>query len=100
MVIYVPRNGEENEATEALANAVQSSSTTAQDQSGTGGTVNINVATAEELQTLPGIGPSKAETIIAYREENGGFDSIEDLMNVSGIGEKSFGKLKASITVK
>lgn len=61
--------------------------------------ININTATAEELMTLPGIGDKKAELIIELREEMGGFKSEADLMNVSGIGEKTFEKLKSRITV-
>ncbi|HLV36889.1 MAG TPA: helix-hairpin-helix domain-containing protein [Spirillospora sp.] len=53
---------------------------------GTGGLVFINRATSEELQTLPGVGPALAERIIAYREANGPFSSLDDLDNVSGIG--------------
>lgn len=56
--------------------------------------VNINTATKEELMTLPGIGESRAESIIAYREENGGFRSIEDIMKVSGIKDAAFDKIK------
>ena len=52
------------------------------------GIVNLNTATAEQLQTLPGIGPVLASRIIAYREEYGSFDTIGELANVSGIGEK------------
>lgn len=59
--------------------------------------VNINSADKEELQTLTGIGPGKAAGILAYREENGSFQSIEELKNVSGIGEKTFEKLKEQI---
>lgn len=61
--------------------------------------VNINIASAEELQTLYGIGPVKAEAIIAYREQNGFFISAEELINVSGIGEKTYLKIKDSICV-
>ncbi|MGN0342851.1 MAG: helix-hairpin-helix domain-containing protein [Roseburia sp.] len=61
--------------------------------------VDINSATAEELMTLPGIGESKAESIIAYREEHGGFSDIEDLMNISGIKEGVFDKIKDYIRV-
>ena len=63
------------------------------------GLVNINTATLEELMTLPGIGQTRAEAIVAYRDEQGGFQSIEDIMNVSGIKEGSFAKLKDRITV-
>lgn len=61
--------------------------------------ININTASQKELTTLPGIGESKASKIISYREENGKFKSIEDIMNVSGIGEATFEKLKSYITV-
>lgn len=61
--------------------------------------VNINTATYEELLTINGIGASKAEAIIKYRETNGKFNSIEDIKNVSGIGDSLFEKIKAYITV-
>ena len=61
--------------------------------------VNINTAGKEELMTLPGIGESKAQLIIDYRNENNGFDSIEELMNIDGIKEGIFNKIKDYITV-
>lgn len=61
--------------------------------------VNINTASLTELQTLSGIGKSKAEAIIRYREQNGNFKSIEDLLNVDGIGEKLYEEIKPNITV-
>ena len=61
--------------------------------------VNLNTATVEQLATIPGVGPKMAERIIDYRQKNGGFKKIEDLMNVSGVGEKSFLKMKPLITV-
>ena len=64
------------------------------------GLVNINTAGADELKTLSGIGDSRAADIIAYREANGSFSSIEDIMNVSGIGESIFNKIKPYITVE
>lgn len=62
--------------------------------------VNINTATNEELQKLPGIGASMASKIITYRKENGKFSKIEDLKNVSGIGEAKFNNIKNYIYVK
>lgn len=62
--------------------------------------VDINHATQEEIEQLKGIGPAKAAAIIAYREENGPFKKAEDLLNVSGIGEKSLESLKAQIMIR
>ena len=61
--------------------------------------VNINSATAEELDSLPGVGPSTAAAIVEDRDANGPFSSVEDLMRVSGIGEKKFAKLRDHICV-
>jgi len=63
------------------------------------GKVNLNTATREELMTLPGVGESKADLIIQYREEHGKFRKIEDVMNISGIKEGLFTKIKENITV-
>lgn len=92
MVVYIPKQGE---TAEDLVQQPAAAGAVAGEQK-----VNLNKATAEDLQTLTGIGPAKAEAILSYREEAGGFKTIEDLMNVSGIGEKSFEKLKDSISVK
>lgn len=62
-------------------------------------TINLNAATIDQLETLPGIGRKTAERIIEYRTKSGGFKRIEDLMNVKGIGEKSFLKLKPLVSV-
>ena len=69
------------------------------DSSQSGALVNINTATQEELETLPSIGEVRAQAIIAYREEHGGFRTTDELMKVSGIGEKIFADISPHITV-
>ncbi len=66
---------------------------------GSGGRVNLNTATKEELMTVPGIGSSKAESILAYRMEHGCFADVRDIMKIAGIKEGIFEKIKDSITV-
>jgi competence protein ComEA len=61
--------------------------------------INLNTATIEQLETLPGIGRKTAERILEFRTKSGGFKRIEELMNVKGIGEKSFLKLKPLVVV-
>ncbi len=61
--------------------------------------IDLNSATAVELDTLPGVGPRTAERILEYRREHGGFERIEDLMDVRGIGERTFLRLKPLVTV-
>ena len=61
--------------------------------------VNLNTATAAELEQLPGVGAKTAALIVEYRQKKGPFKKIEELMNVQGIGEKSFLKLRAQLTV-
>ena len=61
--------------------------------------VNINTASESQLTKLPGIGPSKAAAIVAYREENGMFSSVENIKNVSGIGDATFSNIESMITV-
>ncbi|WP_085994411.1 helix-hairpin-helix domain-containing protein [Oceanobacillus senegalensis] len=63
------------------------------------GKVRLNYATREEIESLNGIGPSKAQAIIQYRDENGLFHSIEDLLEISGIGEKTLEQMKDSVQV-
>ncbi len=65
----------------------------------TNGKVNLNLAGSATLQTIPGIGPSKADRIIEYRETIGRFKKIEDIMNITGIGEKTFESIRDYITV-
>lgn len=69
------------------------------ESSGNQGKVNINTAGQEELMTLPGIGQARAADIMAYRENQGGFQAIEDIMKVSGIKQTAFEKIKERITV-
>jgi competence protein ComEA len=61
--------------------------------------VNLNTATAEQLQTLPGIGPALAKTIIEHRSKNGKFNKIEEILNIKGMGEKKFQKIKDRLVV-
>ena len=61
-------------------------------------TINLNTATIDQLMTLPGIGQKTAERILEYRTKSGGFKKIEELMNVKGIGEKSFLKIKPLVS--
>ena len=92
MVIYVPEKGEIlEEAT------VEDGKARGQQDNGK---INLNQANESELQTLPGIGPSKAAAIIEHRETNGPFKDVADLKLISGIGEKTFEKLKEHISVK
>ena len=62
--------------------------------------INVNKADSSQLETIPGIGPSMAEKIVNYREENGNFQTVEDLKNVSGIGEKKFESMREYVCVK
>lgn len=94
MVVYVPKIGE-SESVAIPSNTSPGTSSNIENP-----LINLNTATSEELQQLDGVGPAKASAIISYREENGPFQKIEDLMNVSGIGQKSFDKLKESIRVQ
>lgn len=104
--IYVPEKGESgvtgNSGTEngslSLNEGTAQISGNGSASAGTG-LVNINTASSEELQTISGVGPSKANLIIDYRNSNGGFKKIEDIMNIKGIKEGLFNKIKDKITV-
>lgn len=65
-----------------------------------GGTININTADASALEQLPGVGPAKASAIVAYREENGPFKSVDDLVEVPGIGERSLEQLRDRVSTE
>jgi len=79
--IYIPSQGEEVKGVKE------------------GGVINLNSATLSELETLPGVGPSMGQKIINYREESGGFSSVEELMSVPGIGKKTFEELKDLVSI-
>jgi competence protein ComEA len=84
----------------ALAAQTKASSRPAAKPAGsTTAIVNLNSATAADLETLPGIGAKTAARIVEYRQKNGPFKKVEELMNVRGIGEKNFLKLKPQLTV-
>lgn len=95
MKITVPRQGEAMQGDSLGTEGAQVSSGASTAKS----LININTASSEELQTLSGVGPSTADAIVADREENGLFATTEDLMRVSGIGEKKFAKIKDAICV-
>ena len=94
MVIYIPLQGEEP------AIEIQQFSGGTSSAQADSGKININVADETQLTTLPGIGPAKAKAIIAHRDEQGKFQSIEGLKNVTGIGDKTFEQLKDLIDIK
>lgn len=84
---------------EFMLRAAEPVHSAAEDEIAAAATVDINSADRETLCTLGGIGEVLAERIIAYREENGPFAAIEDIMNVNGIGSGTFGKIRSRITV-
>lgn len=90
------------ELAERIAGETVENASSEQGASGTKMTalVNLNTADIEELTTLPGIGEAKAESILEYRERVGRFTSIEEVMNISGIGDAMFDKIKDRITVE
>lgn len=88
--VIVPRRGEALSPTAASATVSSNA---------VNGLININTASAQELEALPGIGPALAQSIVSYRNEHGPFQAVEDLKNVPGIGEARFERLKGLITV-
>lgn len=104
MRIYIPKkaelNQENNIKTEDKTETIITKGDTKEtENTQTNKKININKATQAELETLPGIGTSTAEKIIKYRTENGNFKKKEDIMNVSGIGENKYQKIKDLINV-
>ncbi|MBN6186228.1 ComEA family DNA-binding protein [Aneurinibacillus sp. BA2021] len=102
MMIYIPLKGETLTQTEGASTGSTSGGgmliAGAQEKEAT--KINLNTATAEQLQTIPGIGPRKAEAIIQYREENGPFKTVEGLTNIAGIGAKTVEKMRDKIFVQ
>ncbi|MDG0842587.1 helix-hairpin-helix domain-containing protein [Staphylococcus equorum] len=106
-LVYIPKKDEtinsNQQRNENINNgshkSTSSSSTRVSDNSTNQEKININNATETELLTVPGIGPSKAKSIIEYREQNGAFESIEQLTEVKGIGAKTFEKLGSYFTI-
>lgn len=100
--IHIPYKGEKVENAATVGAGSQSNTTSGESSSAqkeNGEKVNLNTASAADLQKLNGIGEKKAEQIVAYREQKGSFKKIEDLMQVSGIGEKTFASLKDQLAV-
>lgn len=101
--IHVPRQGQENPPPPVQGGqettSAQSSEPAGGNAAPVGEPINLNTATLEQLDTLPGIGPAIGRRIIEYRESVGGFTSIEEITQVSGIGDATFAKIKGLITV-
>ena len=103
MKIYIPNQNERQENNEKTENTAKTESTPSmqiQDTNTKQDVININTATQEELDTLPGIGPATAAKIIAYRKEKGKFNNKEEIKEVSGIGEAKYEKMKEYISTK
>lgn len=112
--IYIPGKGDKTEAAQtansaaasapasspsASASASASSVSSSTSGAASGDLINLNTATASDLQKLNGIGEKKAEQIIAYRQEKGSFKSIDELKEVSGIGDKTFAAIRDQLTI-
>ena len=78
----------------------ETETTPTQETAPAGALVNVNTATLEELDTLPGIGPAKAQAIVDHREQNGPFQTVDDLLNVSGIGPGTMSNIRSLVTVE
>jgi competence protein ComEA len=87
--VYVPRVGEASPPAPVLGPSASG-----------GGKVNLNTATAGELEALPGIGPTLAQRIVEYRQTHGPFQAIEDVMDVTGIGSATFEKIRDRISTE
>jgi len=101
--IYVPRKGDQVQV-ERRIGAVSSAPVSARSEKGSSGTpsgkLNINTASAEQLESLPGVGPVTARAIIEYRQQNGGFRSVDELIEVRGIGPKRLEQIRPYVFVR
>ena len=98
MVVYIPNSSED--ALEEMEQFLQMTETSSTSSGNSSGKININKAAESELTQLPGIGPSKASAIIQHRSEHGNFQTVDDLKQVTGIGDKTFEQFKDLIDVK
>ncbi len=95
--IYIPKKGEEESQNSTVNSEISNTNSSSLKEFSK---ININKATQTELETIPGIGPSTALKIINYREENGKFKSIEEIKNISGIGDAKYENIKEYVTIK
>lgn len=96
--IYIPKVGEVSE-TDDITGKIEKSDDIPSNDFTHDGKININSATREELQQIPGIGPHTADKIVSWRKENGTFRKKEDIKKINGIGDKTFEKMKERIRV-
>ena len=99
-MIYIPTEEEAKERNWDVLEQKASPENETDEADNSSGKVNLNTASKEQLMTIPGIGESKADSIISYREKNGAFSNIEEVMNISGIKDGLFEKMKEYITVE
>jgi competence protein ComEA len=98
--IHVARIGEENAPPPVQGGSSNDNSNDESETTDEIGLININTATLKELDTLPGIGPAIAQRIVDYRENSGGFNTVEEIIQVSGIGKATLAKIKDKITLE
>ena len=99
-MIYIPTEEEARERNGDVLEQKGSRENGMDEADSSSGKVNLNTASKEQLMTIPGIGESKADSIISYREKNGAFSKVEEVMNISGIKDGLFEKMKEYITVE
>ncbi|MFZ5916797.1 MAG: helix-hairpin-helix domain-containing protein [Chloroflexota bacterium] len=98
--IYIPRQDEATPAAPLPGSEPPPVTVSGNETANLSGPINLNTATIEQLDALPGIGPAIAQRIVDYRQANGPFATPEDIMNVKGIGQATFEKLQNQITVR